>query len=160
MERLNINSKRSIYSYIKNKNYEKIAEDIPFKTCEEFIYNTEMVKIQERIRELQKRVIKESQDINEIIKELEYCLPIGNNNKNLSQIFYNSKLFIPLIECVNFAKAKFLGKLLSFIEKLLRGNKHIAKYLSKNIEFVRKIMTLMKNQVSFIYNFSRCLKSV
>jgi hypothetical protein len=81
--------------------------------------------------------------INEILKDLEILLPSYNNNKKLMQVFYHSKLFLNLIDIIDVVNQECLGKLLGFIEKLLKNNKNLSKYLSKNYDFINTVMKLM-----------------
>ncbi len=84
-----------------------------------------------------------SNKIIEILKDLEVLLPSYNNNKKLMQVFYHSKLFLNLINLIDVVGQETLGKLLIFIEKLLKNNKSLSKYLSKNYDFINSIMKLM-----------------
>lgn len=84
-----------------------------------------------------------SNKIVEILKDLEVLLPSYNNNKKLMQVFYHSKLFLNLISLIDIVSQETLGKLLIFIEKLLKNNKSLSKYLSKNYDFINSIMKLM-----------------
>ncbi len=138
--------KSSTYAFIKNRNLENNNYDSLLKKID---INSEIIKIQECILNLRRKVSSEKEDISEFLKNLEYFLPIGNNNKNLEIYLYNSKLFLDIVECIQFAANKHIQSLLTFLEKIIRGNKYIARYLSKNMEFVRTIINLMKVNVSY-----------
>jgi hypothetical protein len=143
MERHKIFEEKSIYYLLKNQDKNKIESIKLHNISEEVIISAEILKLHGIVNELQTRVGNELSDVNEILKELEYYLPIGNNNKKLNQIIFSSKIFLPVIECLNHAKGRFILKLLTFIEKMLRGNKNISRYLANNQDFIRKILVLM-----------------
>ena len=85
----------------------------------------------------------DSAKIVEILKDLEILLPSYNNNKKLMQVFYHSKLFLNMISLIDIVSQEVLGKLLNFIEKLMKNNKNLSKYLSKNYDFINNIMKFM-----------------
>lgn len=147
MERLS--TKESIFSIIKNKPLNKIDLKMTFQMNEEIAINAELIKMQEKVKELRYKISDDKEDITQTIKDLEFILPTGNNNKKLNQIFFNSKIFIEVIECLKYTNQKFEVKLLNFIEKILKGNKHISNYLANNKEFIRTIFKLMKNENCF-----------
>jgi hypothetical protein len=130
----------SIYSFLKNKqnsNYYKA-----------FNTHSEIDKMHRLVYELQYKITKPKEDITDTLKNLEYYLPLGNNNKELSDYLYNSKLFLNIIETVSLdIKEATMLKLLVFIEKIIKGNRFIAKYMSRNSEFLKRILKLMKINV-------------
>jgi hypothetical protein len=138
MERVKL-GKTSVYTYIKRSRATMTCNPVDLKI------NSELLDMKGYINTLQSKIGKE--DITEILKNLEYYLPLGNNNKNFDEYIYNSKIFLEVVQCLNFSSESNEYKLLCFIEKFLRGNRHIAKYLSRNIEFVRTVLRLMKKQV-------------
>jgi hypothetical protein len=143
MERIKI-SEESMFNQFKKKNFEKInTNKIKFLIS----YGEELQNIQIKIDQVRSIITKENGNIDDLIKDLELCLPSGNNNKNLCQIFFKSKTFLDLIELINIDNNKHLTKIIVFIEKLLKGNKHASKYLGKNMEFIRRIFILMKTNV-------------
>ena len=85
----------------------------------------------------------EIQKIACILKDLEVLLPSYNNNKKLMQIFYHSKMFLPLINLIDIIGHDSLIKLLNLLEKLFKNNKNLSKYLSKNYDFINSIIKLM-----------------
>jgi hypothetical protein len=150
MERHKPFEEKSIFYLLHNQDKNNFQNPKFFyNMSEEVILSAEIIKLQERVNELQRRVINELSDISEILKELEYYLPLGNNNKKLNQIIFSSKIFLPMIESLTYAKPRFIPKLLSFIEKMLRGNKHISRYLGSKPEFIKKILTFMKKESLF-----------
>jgi hypothetical protein len=140
---------KSVFSFLKNQSLVRLSHDKILSSCKEEGVNAEIMKIKMKISELQALVCKDSSDLSEVLKQLEYYLSLGNNDKNLNLLLFNSKIFLQIVECVNISKQKYLFKLLNFIEKMLRGNKYIAKYLSKKHEFIRRILELMKNTIFF-----------
>lgn len=152
MENFDLTRKQSMFSKLRNVSVNKSSIDRSIQDFEDQVNNSDLSMIQLRLNQISATIYKENGTIDEMIKDLELCLPTGNNNKKLFHIFYQSKAFLDLVVCVNNTNPKYLEKLLVFIEKLLRGNKYIAKYLSKNIEFLKRIFVLMKNPVRyFIY---------
>jgi len=93
--------------------------------------------------------ITTTENIDDIIKEFDVCIPnnINNDNKNLIQAFYNSKLFLSVIKCLMTCNDKHALKLLTLIEKLLKYSKQMAKYLAKNIDLINLIMKFMLKKV-------------
>jgi molybdenum cofactor biosynthesis enzyme MoaA len=110
------------------------------------------MELKKLIKKLQKKVIEEL-DITEIIKQLEYFLPLGNDHKLMNFLIFNSKNFIDIIECINYAKPKHMLNLLHFIEKMVKTNPNIAKYISNNKSFLKQILKLMQDKVclNFLY---------
>lgn len=154
MERHNPYKNKSIFYLLHNtdkNDFHTQNQKFLFHMPEEsnLILSAELIKLQERVHELQRRVTNELSDITEILKELEYYLPLGNNNKKLNQIIFSSKIFLPIIESITYAKPRFIPKILAFIEKMLRGNKHISKYLGGKPEFIKKILNFMKKESLF-----------
>lgn len=147
MERYFEGQKKSVYDFIRNRNFGKYDNIIPEKLLEIQNHSEEQLELKKLIKKLQKKVIEE-QDITEITKQLEYFLPLGNNNKLMSFLVFNSKNFIEIIECVNYAKPKHIQNLLHFIEKMIKTNPNIAKYISNNKSFLKKILKLMQDKVS------------
>jgi hypothetical protein len=143
MERIPQYDKKSIYLLIKNQQINKIDLKLILQLNEGMEISSDLIKIKRLIDELHIKIINSNEDISKLFIELEFYLPHGNNNKKLSQIFYNSKIFLNIIECLNYSKPKFITQLLNFIEKMLKGNKNISNYLSNNKEFIKKIFSLM-----------------
>jgi hypothetical protein len=119
--------------------------------------NSEIDAIDRLIHQLRSKCGKSNEDITEVLKNLEFYLPLGNNDKEICQHLYYSKLFIGIIEALNTASDANTTKLLGFIERFVRGNRYLSKYLSRNICFVRKVFKLMMNQVSIDINAFRTI---
>jgi hypothetical protein len=138
MERLK--NKTSNYLYIK-----QCRNNI--QTFKMNDVNNEIDRMDRMIHQLRSKCGKNKDDITEVLKNLEFYLPLGNNDKEISKHLYHSKLFIGIIESLNTASENNTTKLLGFIERFVKGNKHLSKYLSRNIDFVRKVFKLMRTQV-------------
>lgn len=148
MERANVyKNKTTIYSFLNTQNFDKAKR--PLDLCKSLPIENEVTKMQAAVAKLRSKIIINKEDINDVLSELEFFLASGSNDKKLSQIFYSTKFFLELIECMNIAKNWHMHKLLTFFEKILRGNKYIAKYLSKNSHLVRKILCQMQNPPLF-----------
>ena len=105
------------------------------------------MELKRLIKKLQKKVIEE-QDISDVTKQLEYFLPLGNDPKLMNFLVFNSKNFIEVIECLNYARTKHIPNLLVFIEKMIKTNTNIAKYISHDKSFLKLILKLMQDKVT------------
>jgi len=68
----------------------------------------------------------------------------------MNYLIYNSKNFLDIIECLNFVNSKNVLSLLNFIEKMIKTNTNISKYISNNKSFLRLILKLMQDKVKLI----------
>jgi hypothetical protein len=135
-------NKKCLFSFLKNSHFQKLSSKHPADLIENTLLCTEIHKIEEKLNEITAKCIYENQKVSEILKEMEEYVSPGNNNKLLNQFFCNSKSFLKIVECLNFAHEVHYKKILNFIEKMLK-NKSIARYLVKKKEFIKKILTLM-----------------
>ncbi len=149
MERYFEGQKKSIYEFIRNRNFGKYDNIIPEKITELHNNSEEEKELKRLIKKLQKKISEEN-DITDLIKQLEYYLPLGNNNKLMNYLIYNSKNFLDIIECLNFVNSKNVLSLLNFIEKMIKTNTNISKYISNNKSFLRLILKLMQDKVKLI----------
>jgi hypothetical protein len=150
MDRQYKHEKKSIFSFLQNQQFNKNNTKEAFLITEELMISSEILKMNEKINELSTKINQENlnSEINDLLKDLEYFLSTGNNNKKVCQFFFNSKMFLQIIECLSFCRTPYLSKLLTYIEKMLK-NKNIARYLSKNKQFIRMILKLMKSENLF-----------
>lgn len=149
MERYFEGQKKSIYEFIRNRNFGKYDNIIPEKIVELQNNSEEEKELKKLIKKLQKKV-SEEHDIIDLIKQLEYYLPLGNNNKLMNYLVYNSKNFLDIIECLNYVNPKNTLSLLNFIEKMIKTNTNIAKYISNDKSFLKLILKLMQDKVKEI----------
>jgi len=105
-------------------------------------------KINIAINKLQHK-ISSNDSIDEITKEFDFCIATNNinNNKTVLQAFYNSKLFLSIIDCLSDVSETNALKLLTLVEKIMKNNKQIAKYLAKNVDFINLVMKFMLKKV-------------
>jgi len=148
MERYFEGQKRSIYEFIRNRHFGKFDNIYPDKLFELLDDSEQQRELKKLIKKLQKKVLEE-QEISDIIKQLEFFLPVGNNNKLMNFLIYNTKSFLSIIECLNYTKPKHIMNLLVFIEKMIKANSNIAKYVSYNISFLKLILKLMQDKVNY-----------
>jgi hypothetical protein len=154
MERLTINENKNFYFFLKSKNLTKISSEKCLALSDDYLFNSQINKLINIIEDLRRKILIDSDQISDTIKELEYFLPQGQNNDKLKYLLYNTKSYLSIIDCLNFVKKKNQAKLLSLIEKIMRGDKYIAKYLSSNTEFIKKILIMMEKSS----NFEVCIK--
>ena len=147
MERYNQNQKKSIYEFIKNRNFGKYDQLIPEKILDFQFHNDEQNQLKKLINKLQKKILEDTNETIDILKETEYFLPLGNNSKSMNYLLFNTRNFLDIIECLNSCRPRHILNLLNFIEKMLKHNSNISKYISNNKSFLRLILKLMQDKV-------------
>jgi hypothetical protein len=154
MERHSLDENKNFYFFLKSKNQTNFGKEKYLTLSDDFLVNSQINKLLNIIEDLRRKILIDSDEITNTMKELEYFLPQGQNNSKLKYLLYNTKSFLSVIECLNFVKKKNQGKILSLVEKMMRGDKYIAKYLSSNMDFIKKILILMEKSS----NFEVCIK--
>lgn len=146
MERYYEGQKKSIFEFIRNRNFGKFEDFDQEKIFELQNRSHENIELKKHIKKLQKKILEEN-DISDIIKQIEYFLPVGNDNKTMSYLLYNTRYFIDIIECLNYSRPKHMLNLLNFTEKMIKTNINISKYVSNNKSFLKLILKLMQEKV-------------
>jgi hypothetical protein len=146
-------NKKSLFSFLQNSNYHKLSSKITVDLTDDVYVSSEIHKMEEKLNEFRAKVVYENQNVTELLKEMEFYISKGNNNKIINTFFCNSKSFLKIVECLDFAHEVHHKKILNFIEKMLK-NKNIAKYIVKKKEFIRRIFTMMYSD----NNFEICIR--
>ena len=101
-------------------------------------------KLVEKIDFLQISVIKKGNNISNQIKEILFFLSSGNNDNNIKNSFYSSKLFIDIIHIFNISLPEYYEDLIVFIHKII-CDKLIGQYLSKKENLFGKFLLFFNN---------------
>lgn len=141
-------NKKSLFTFLNHSNYHKLSSKIPVDVTDDIYLTSEIQKMEDKLNEFCSKVVYQHQNVTELLKDMEFYISRGNNNKIINTFFCNSKSFLKIVECLNFAHEFHHKKILNFIEKMLK-NKNIARYLVKKKEFISAIFKMMRSDSLF-----------
>lgn len=138
----NFQSESNLYSYLKSKNfYLQDSQDIK-QNVNKYVMDHELKKADLYIRLLTHKAAKGLSFESES-KEIESAFAKNSNNKQLRRMFFDSRLFLKVVDSVDTAQVDSMPGLFKLIENMLKNSKEITRYLSLNEAFIRRVFKTM-----------------